>query len=218
MIPPLSKKGANCPGGHSRYDAMINFAVPIAYPRLDRCGHVLFTSAKDVGENVLAVGSPVVTLQVTAAAERASSDERLECFDVFCYLEVVQASGDVCYLTEGCFRSSHRAVPAEAQEAGAESECEPTLAAANEGARHTFTEAAWTARPIPRRGSAPVELSFALLPMCYRFSKGSRVRLAIGSTDRHFYSLKGAGSGGGAAGIDILVKGSTVVLPVGCGA
>jgi putative CocE/NonD family hydrolase len=90
---------------------------------------------------------------------------------IFAYLSEIEADGTVRYVTEGVLRAIHRA------EAPAP--------------RHYRTTWPWRtfarkdARPMPI--GEPQLLRFALLPVAWRFAKGSRVRLSISGADAdHF--------------------------------
>jgi putative CocE/NonD family hydrolase len=107
-------------------------------------------------------GHPVVSLWLASSEPDAA---------VFAYLSEVEADGTVRYVTEGMLRAIHRA----------EAPC-PT------NYRTTWpwrTFARKDARPMPI--GEPQLLRFALLPVAWRFVKGSRVRLSLSGADAdHF--------------------------------
>jgi len=107
-------------------------------------------------------GHPVVSLWLTSSEPDAA---------VFVYLSEVEADSTVRYVTEGVLRAIHRA------EQPAPREYRTT----------------WPWRSFARRDAAPMPigepqlLKFALLPVAWRFEKGSRVRLSISGADAdHF--------------------------------
>jgi putative CocE/NonD family hydrolase len=90
---------------------------------------------------------------------------------IFVYLSEVEADGTVRYVTEGVLRAIHRAE-----------------APAPRNYRTTWPWRSFArkdARPMPI--GEPQLLRFALLPVAWRFAKGSRLRLSISGADAdHF--------------------------------
>ncbi len=86
---------------------------------------------------------------------------------IFLYLSEVLADGTVHYVTEGLLRALHR------REAPAPDEY----------------RASWPFRTFARRDAAPLQINtaarlrFALLPVSWTFSQGSRIRLSIAGAD-----------------------------------
>jgi len=107
-------------------------------------------------------GHPVLSLWLASSEPDAA---------VFAYLSEVEADGTVRYVTEGLLRAIHRA----------EAPCPREY-------RTTWpwrTFARGDARPMP--AGEPQLLKFALLPVAWRFAKGSRIRLSIAGADAdHF--------------------------------
>jgi putative CocE/NonD family hydrolase len=90
---------------------------------------------------------------------------------VFVYLSEVEADGSVRYVTEGVLRAIHRA------------EAPPPRNYRTTWPWRTFARR--DARPMPV--GTPQLLRFALLPVAWRFAKGSRLRLSISGADAdHF--------------------------------
>jgi hypothetical protein len=90
---------------------------------------------------------------------------------IFAYLSEVEADGTVRYVTEGVLRAIHRT------EAPCPREYQTT----------------WPYRTFARRDVQPMPIGkpqlmkFALLPVAWRFAKGSRLRLSIAAADSdHF--------------------------------
>jgi len=90
---------------------------------------------------------------------------------IFAYLSEVEADGSVRYVTEGVLRAIHRA------EAPAPPNYRTTWPWRSFARKH--------AKPMPI--GEPQLLRFALLPVAWRFAKGSRIRLSIAGADAdHF--------------------------------
>ena len=169
---------------------------------------------------MLCVGHPIVTLWLTSSSP-PDAKPPLRDVDVFCFVEVVRADGTCHYVTEGAFRASHRAAaPCSSALSPWTDPCrdDKQLQSAYDAARHPFTEACRVTSALPALGDPPVELTFTLLPICFRFARGSRVRLALSTYDRHYFGLSHGVEGGGIA---LLASGSAngghqsgLVLPV----
>jgi putative CocE/NonD family hydrolase len=107
-------------------------------------------------------GHPVLSLWVASSEPDAA---------VFAYLSEIEADGTVRYVTEGVLRAIHRA------EAPCPREYKTTWPF------RTFARK--DARPMPI--GEPQLLRFALLPIAWRFGKGSRIKLSISGADAdHF--------------------------------
>ncbi len=120
-----------------------------------------FTSAP-LGEALEIAGHPVVSLWLASSEPDAA---------VFAYLSEVEADGSVRYVTEGVLRAIHRA------EAPAPRNYRTTWP------WRSFARSA--AKPMPV--GEPQLLRFALLPIAWRFARGSRIRLSIAGADAdHF--------------------------------
>lgn len=107
-------------------------------------------------------GHPVLSLWLSCSEPDAA---------IFAYLSEVEADGTARYVTEGVLRAIHRAE-----------------APAPRNYRTTWpwrTFARKDARPMP--AGEPQLLRFALLPVAWRFARGSRLRLSIAGADSdHF--------------------------------
>jgi putative CocE/NonD family hydrolase len=120
-----------------------------------------FTS-EPLAEPLEIVGHPVVSLWLASSEPDAA---------LFVYLSEVEADGTSRYVTEGLLRAIHRA------EQPAPSNYRATWP------WHSFSRK--DARPMPP--GEPQLLRFALLPTAWRFSAGSRIRVAIAGADAdHF--------------------------------
>jgi len=102
-------------------------------------------------------GHPVVRLFLASEAPDGA---------VFAYLEEVTPSGEVLHVTEGALRLLHRRL-----------EDKPTVV--TPAPSHSFLRADGAAMP---RGEV-VEVVLGLLPISWRFGRGSRVRLALAGAD-----------------------------------
>jgi putative CocE/NonD family hydrolase len=115
-----------------------------------------------LGEPLEIAGHPVVSLWLGSSEPDAA---------VFAYLSEIEADGTVRYVTEGVLRAIHRA----------EVPCPRDY------------KTTWPYRTFARRDAKPMPigepqlLKFALLPIAWRFAKGSRIRLSIAGADAdHF--------------------------------
>jgi len=107
-------------------------------------------------------GHPVVSLWLASSEPDAA---------VFAYLSEIEADGTVRYVTEGMLRAIHRA------EAPCPRDYRTTWP------YRTFARKDMTPMPI----GEPQLLKFALLPIAWRFARGSRLRLSIAGADAdHF--------------------------------
>jgi putative CocE/NonD family hydrolase len=120
-----------------------------------------FTSAPLVSELEIA-GHPIVSLWLASSEPDAA---------IFAYLSEIEADGTARYVTEGLLRAIHRA----------EAPCP---------ANYRTT---WPWRTFARKDAAPMPpgepqcLRFALLPVAWRFARGSRIALSIAGADAdHF--------------------------------
>jgi predicted acyl esterase len=97
---------------------------------------------------------------------------------VFVYLSERRRDGTDRYVTEGQLRLVHAAVHDDAPRAYR-----------SPAPHRPFTRA--SSRPFPEGQAAPVTID--LLPVSYRFARGSRVALALAGADAdHFASIDGA--------------------------
>lgn len=110
-----------------------------------------------LASDLTVAGHPVLRLWISTAAPD---------LDVFTYLEEVDRSGRSRYVSQGILRASHRALgQAPFDKLGLP--------------WHDYFES--SVEPVPPE--EPIELVFDLLPTAYRFSQGSRIRLALACAD-----------------------------------
>jgi len=108
-------------------------------------------------------GHAIVSLEVSASEPDAA---------LFVYLSEVEPADTVRYVTEGVLRALHRR----------EQPCPPFHQTA--WPYHSLARADAVAMPIDQ----PQRIRFALLPTSWRFSAGSRIRLAIAGADADHYA------------------------------
>lgn len=158
-------------GPRSRWRGLLGHLIPADYPdRGVRDKRLLVYKSPPLPSDLEVTGHPVVALRLRCTAPDAA---------LFAYLEEETADGEVRYVTEGQLRLLHRALGA----------APPYDSPAP---YHTFQSA--DAAPVPH-GEA-VEAVFDLLPISHRWSRGSRVRLAIAGADAdHFAAPPSPGAG-----------------------
>jgi putative CocE/NonD family hydrolase len=136
------------------------------YPdRKERDEKLLTYTSAPLPEDMEVTGHPVVKLYVSSTAEDGN---------FFAYLEEVDPSGDVIYVTEGQLRAIHRKL--------------------SEGERpypgviphRTFEKE----DAMPLVPGEVAELVFDLLPTSYLFKKGSSVRVALAGADKDHFELR----------------------------
>jgi putative CocE/NonD family hydrolase len=146
-------------GTATRWRALLGGIGSAPYPeRARRDAQLLVYTSPPLDEAVEVTGHPVVRLLVSASSTDAA---------IFVYLEDVDESGRVSYVTEGELRALHRKRVAS-----------PRAAALPIPLRR-FTRA--DGRPLTP--DEPATLVFDLLPTSYRFARGHAVRIAIAAAD-----------------------------------
>jgi putative CocE/NonD family hydrolase len=122
-----------------------------------------YTSAP-LREDMEVTGHPIVKLYVSSTADDGN---------FFVYLEEVDASGNVIYVTEGQLRAIHRKLSEEERP----------------------YQGVIPHRSFEKKDAMPLvpgevaELVFDLLPTSYLFKKGSSVRVALGGADKDHFKL-----------------------------
>lgn len=150
-------------GSQTRYERIAGIDTTDYYADWsEREGKLASFTSSPLEEALEIAGHPVVSLWLASSEPDAA---------VFVYLSEVEADGTSRYVTEGLLRAIHRAE-----------------APAPRNYRTTWpwrTFARKDARPMPT--GEPQLLRFALLPIAWRFAKGSRLRLSIAGADAdHF--------------------------------
>ncbi|RMH32306.1 MAG: CocE/NonD family hydrolase [Nitrospirae bacterium] len=150
-------------GHQTRWDTLIGTSLTNPYPdRAERDTRLLTFTSSPLEVDLEVTGHPVVTLRVRSSARDLA---------VFAYLEDVDETGRVTYVTEGMLRALHR--------------------------RLHDPPADWIPgvpyRTYLRKDAQPMEpdipatLVFDLLPTSYEFKRHHRIRLALAGADRdHF--------------------------------
>jgi len=155
-------------GSSARWNTLFG-GGPVDYPDRNAEDRKLLTkyTSAPLDSDMEVTGHPVVTLMVSSTAADGQ---------FFVYLEEVDESGAVRYITEGELRAVHRSLSS---------------------ARPPYKS------PVPyrtflRRDSKPLvpgqvtELTFDLLPTSYLFRKGRRIRVAFAGADKdHFDNAPG---------------------------
>jgi putative CocE/NonD family hydrolase len=152
-------------GGGSRWNSLTDKYryAPIGYPdRKEQDLRLLVYESAPLERDYTLTGHPRVQLQVASATDDVH---------VFVYLEEVMADGRVIYVTEGQLRAVHRKL----------SDAPPPYVTF--GPYRTFRSE--DARPLVP--GVPEEMKFDLLPASYKFSKGSKIRLAIAGADHEHF-------------------------------
>ena len=123
---------------------------------------LLSFTTEALGAPLEIAGHPVVSQWLATSEPEAA---------VFVYLSEIEADGTVRYVTEGVLRAIHRA----------EAPCPRDY------------KTTWPYRTFARKDAKPMPigepqlLKFALMPIAWRFAKGSRIRLSISGADAdHF--------------------------------
>lgn len=137
---------------------------PVVYPdRAEEDRRLLVYTSRPLTEDVEITGHPVVTLYVTSTHRDGA---------FFVYLEDVDESGKVTYLTEGQLRAIHRKV-------------------SNDAPPYTMTVPYHTFKKKDATPLVPneiAELKFGLLPTSVLIRKGHRIRVAIAGHDRSVFA------------------------------
>jgi putative CocE/NonD family hydrolase len=149
-------------GKRSRWRTLVSPFVVADYPDRDARGRALLTyRSAPLADDVEIAGHPLVELHLRADAADGA---------VFAYLEEETAAG-VHYVTEGALRLIHR-------------ELDRTSAMFTSPAPYR-SYLRGDARPMPTE--TITRIVFDLLPVAYRFARGSRIRLALATADAdHF--------------------------------
>ncbi|MBN9537289.1 MAG: hydrolase [Alphaproteobacteria bacterium 65-37] len=150
-------------GSQTRYERIAGIDATDYYADWsEREGKLASFTSSPLQDALEIAGHPVVSLWLASSEPDAA---------VFVYLSEVEADGTSRYVTEGLLRAIHRAE-----------------APAPRNYRTTWpwrTFARKDARSMPT--GEPQLLRFALLPIAWRFAKGSRLRLSIAGADAdHF--------------------------------
>lgn len=137
---------------------------PVVYPdRATEDRRLIVYTSQPLTEDMEITGHPVVTLHVTSTHTDGA---------FFVYLEDVDESGKVTYLTEGQLRSIHRKV-------------------SNDAPPYTMTVPYHTFRKkdaMPLVPNEVAKLEFGLLPTSVLIRKGHRIRVAIAGHDKSVFA------------------------------
>lgn len=150
-------------GAETRYERIAGIEVTRYYSDWQgRDERMLSYDSEPLPADLEIAGHPVVSLWLASSEPDAA---------VFAYLSEVESDGAVRYVTEGQLRAIHRA----------EAPCPDKY------------RTAWPWHPLSREAARPMPIGkpqrirLALLPIAWRFAKGSRIRLSLAGSDAdHF--------------------------------
>ena len=176
LDPPTVARGADAyqvdtstgTGEQSRWHTLIGRPITNPYPdRASQDERLLCYASAPVERDTEVTGHPMATLYVSSTAKDGA---------VFVYLEDMDESGRVTYITEGILRALHRKLGGNPQ---------------------PYRDVV-PYRTFKRRDGQPLEpgsvaeLVFELLPTSYLFKKGHRIRVCLAGADKdHFPLLSG---------------------------
>ena len=153
-------------GHQSRWDSLIGKSLPTPYAdRPHEINQLLSYTSTPLEQDMEVTGHPIISIYLSSTTTDAT---------VFAYLEDIDETGEVAYVTEGMLRALHRKV------------INPPKYFPKGIPYRTFTRQ----NKSPLIPGEVAILSFDLLPTSYQFKKGHRIRLAIAGTDKdHFATL-----------------------------
>ena len=195
--------------GNSRWEAMTAVDSFLTYRiRSHKNDHLQYTT-EPLCADLEMTGNVVVDLKCGSS---------LGVFDIFLYIIEVSPQGHRGYVTEGCFRSTHRRLLGDDASAAAATAdgVSPLLSTyvpdEIRGAQHAFTrlEAAPDVKASDR-----VSLKFHLRTVSYCFQKGSRVQLVVAGVDTKHFRIPSEASSAGTWRVFVRLAGeSTITLPI----
>jgi len=155
-------------GHQSRWNTLIGQSLPTPYAdRPQEINELLSYTSTPLQQAMEVTGHPTVTIYLSATQTDAT---------IFAYLEDIDETGKVTYVTEGLLRALHRKIVDS-----------PKYYPKGIPYR-TFTRQ----NALPLIPDKIAELTFDLLPTSYQFKQGHRIRLAIAGADKdHFTILPG---------------------------
>lgn len=150
-------------GSQTRYERIAGIDATSYYTDWPgRDGRMLNFTTAPLDQDLEMTGHPVLSLRISTSEPDAA---------IFVYLSEIEADGQIRYVTEGLLRALHRA------------EAQPPKAYQATWPWRTFARA--DARPMPI--GEPQSMKFAMLPISWRFAKGSRIRISLAGADSdHF--------------------------------
>ena len=155
-------------GQQTRWNTLVGKPLPTPYAdRILKENQVLSYTSAPLEQAMEVTGHPTVTMYLSTTTTDAT---------VFAYLEDINETGEVSYITEGLLRAIHRKV------------VDRPNNFLDSVPYRTFTQK----NASPLKPGEIAKLSFALLPTSYQFKKGHRIRLTITGADKdHFAILPG---------------------------
>jgi len=153
-------------GTQSRWVSLVNpLHKPIVYPdRRKEDEKLLCYTTPPLETPVEVTGHPIVTLYVSSKADDGA---------FFVYLEDVNPSGKVTYVTEGMLRAVHRKLSTE----------EPPYPVVTPYRTFLRKDA------LPLVPGEAAELVFDLYPVSYLFKEGHTIRVAVAGADKDHFAF-----------------------------
>jgi putative CocE/NonD family hydrolase len=152
-------------GNVTRWDSLLGTSLIKAYPdRADRDRKLLCYTSSPLPRDTEVTGHPIITLFISSDSTDAS---------VFVYLEDVDETGHVTYVTEGVLRALHRKL----------SDKPPPYPDVTPYRSFKRIDSKLL---VPNQIAA---LTFDLLPTSYLFKQGHRLRIASSGADRDHFAV-----------------------------
>lgn len=151
-------------GDKTRWHSLLDGGIVRYADRAEKDQQLLCYDSEPLDQDQIVTGIPLVSLFLSVNAPDA---------DCFVYLEEVDPSGAVYYVTEGQLKALHRKL----------------------GDQKPPYEHVVPYRTFERKDAEPlkpgeiVELVFHLFPVSYRFRKGSRIRVALAGADKDMFQV-----------------------------
>lgn len=144
-------------GKDSRWNSILKQAE---YPDMSPNDHKALTfTSESLEDDLILVGHPIIQLMISSS----SND-----LDLFVYLEAVDGEDHSRYITEGCLKASYR-------NADHPAPYNNLKLPYHRGNREDIS---------PMKAGHPQLFSIDLLPVAYKFKKGTRIRISITGADR----------------------------------
>ncbi len=152
-------------GTQSRWNTLVGQSLPTPYAdRPQERDQLLSYTSDPLEQNMEVTGHPIVTIFLSANTTDAT---------VFAYLEDIDKTENVTYVTEGQLRAIHRKV------------LNPPQHFPKGVPYRTYTRQ----NASPLTPGSVAKLSFDLLPTSYQFKQGHRIRLSIAGADKDHFAL-----------------------------
>ncbi|NKB80352.1 MAG: CocE/NonD family hydrolase [Nitrospirales bacterium] len=155
-------------GPHTRWNTLVGKPLLTPYPnRVTRTANLLAYTSPSLEHDMEVTGHPILTLFIKSTTPDAT---------LFAYIDDVDESGNVTYVTEGMLRALHRQLQ------------NPPAFYPTDLPYRTYTQNSGS----PLQPHHVTRLVFDMLPISYQFKKGHQIRLTLSGADQdHFTSLPG---------------------------